>query len=253
MRHRSGVPRPRGGRVVATASVVAMAVSAILLLAALRAHVAAAPTAVVAQPTAPARPGAPLRPAPGDAGRGSGGPTYGTDDGTGGDVTGGGTDDVTAGGVSGDDIAGGATADASHVPTHGVAEPPSHRDRWRAVLALLDRRRARAYAALRPRLLRRVYAPGAPVGRQDRTLLRRYRERGLRVRGMRMRLLALQVRDRRGDRVALVVRERLAGATVRGDGVRGGPAADDVDVRLLVLRRVEGRGWRIGAVRPVAG
>ncbi|HEX2174296.1 MAG TPA: hypothetical protein VHG70_00170 [Nocardioidaceae bacterium] len=244
MRHRSGVPRPRGGRVVATASVVAMAVSAILLLAALRAHVAAARTAVVAQPTAPAGSAAPLRPAPAHAGGRSAGPAYVTDD-----VT----DDVT-GDVTGGDVAGGATADATpHVPSRGVAQPPAHRDRWRAVLALLDRRRARAYAALRPRLLRRVYAPGAPVGRQDRALLRRYRERGLRVRGMRMRLLALQVRDRRGDRVALVVRERLAAATVRGDGARGGPVADDVDVRLLVLRRVEGPGWRIDAVRPVAG
>lgn len=135
--------------------------------------------------------------------------------------------------------------------------PTSHKARtarWRQVLAVLDRRRSRAYAELAPRLLRGVYTARSTVLRHDRALLSDYRRRGLRVCGMRMRVLSLRVRARDAGRVLLRVRERLApgAAVVGGDAVRRLPA-DAVGTRLLNLRRVEGRGpvrWRISAVRP---
>ncbi len=126
-------------------------------------------------------------------------------------------------------------------------------DGWRAVLATLDRRRAAAYDAADPELLARVYVRGSPALRRDRHLLTRYRERGLRVRGLRMDVSSLRVRRARGDRVVLVVRERLAGGTVTGPRSHRPLPGDDADRRVLVLRRVDDRGdhrnWRIAAVR----
>ncbi len=116
------------------------------------------------------------------------------------------------------------------------------------MLAELDRRRAAAYAAADPAALRRVYVARTTAMRQDRALLMRYRRRGLRVVGMRMRILGLRVRARRRDRVVLVVRERLVRATVRGAGTRR-LVDGDVDEHVLTLRDAAGRGWRVASVR----
>jgi hypothetical protein len=130
---------------------------------------------------------------------------------------------------------------------------------WATVLAGLDRRRARAYAAGDPALLRAVYVRGSAALRRDQRLLARYARRGLRVDGLRMHVADLRVRTRRPDVVALEVRDRVAAGTVTGHGHRplSHPldrplAADDLDTRLLTLRRVDRGVWLVAAVRPVS-
>jgi len=121
--------------------------------------------------------------------------------------------------------------------------------RWRAVLSGLDALRARAYADLRPRLLRRVYAPGSRVLRRDRALLLRYRQRGLRVVGLRVRVLALREDTRREGRVVLRVRDQVTAGTLVGATVRRRLPGDVADARAITLRRSDGR-WLISAVTP---
>jgi len=123
-------------------------------------------------------------------------------------------------------------------------------EHWRTVLARLDRRRALAYAAADPGLLRSVYVPGSPVLRRDRRLLARYARRGLHVRGLRTQVEDLRVRARRPGHVVLLVRDRVAGGTVAGPGHRRPLPADDLDSRLLRLRRVDRGVWLVAAVRP---
>lgn len=122
--------------------------------------------------------------------------------------------------------------------------------RWRAVLAGLDRRRSRAYAGLEPRLLHGIYTPGSEVLRRDRVLLLRYRHRGWRVRGLRMRLVALRVSAERVGHVVLRVTEQAVAGTVPGRRTAQGLRAGPVDTRLVTLRRMAGGGWRISRVRP---
>jgi eukaryotic-like serine/threonine-protein kinase len=144
---------------------------------------------------------------------------------------------------------GGAAPPAAREPTGPEVCAARH---WRGVLTVLDRRRAKAYAQAAPRLLRGVYTPGSSALRRDRSLLARYRHRGLRVRHLRMEVADLCVRTRQADRVVLRVRERVAAGTVIGAGRRRALVADDLDSRLLTLRRGGRRGWLVAAVRPAA-
>ncbi|MGH3315941.1 MAG: hypothetical protein ACRDO0_07335 [Nocardioidaceae bacterium] len=133
----------------------------------------------------------------------------------------------------------------------GVAPAPRFgpEHRWRAVLAGLDDLRARAYADLRPRLLRRVYTPRSRVLRRDRALLLRYRQHRLRVVGLRVRVLALREDSRRDGRVVLRVRDQVTAGTLLGATVRRRLPGDAANARAITLQRSEGR-WLISAVTP---
>ena len=117
------------------------------------------------------------------------------------------------------------------------------------MLAGLDARRARAYADLRPGLLRRVYTPGSRVLRRDRALMLRYRQRGLRVLGLRVRVLSLRGEARRDGRVVLRVRDQVTAGTLVGVTGRRRLPGDAADARAITLRRSLGR-WLISAVTP---
>ncbi|MGH3355745.1 MAG: hypothetical protein ACRDOJ_07580 [Nocardioidaceae bacterium] len=121
---------------------------------------------------------------------------------------------------------------------------------WREVLAALDLLRARAYAESDARLLRAVYTPRSRVLRVDRALLRRYHRRGVRVTGLRMRVIGLHVVERRGRHVVLRVREQVSGGVAISAGVRRMLSADEPETRLITLHRDHGAGWRIAAVGP---
>jgi hypothetical protein len=123
-------------------------------------------------------------------------------------------------------------------------------ERWMSVLARLDRRRARAYAAADPALLRAVYVPGSAALRRDQRLLARYAARGLRVHRLRMHVAGLRVRRQRPGSVVLGVRDRVAAGTVTGHGRRRHLLVDDLDTRLLTLRRVDRGVWLMSDVRP---
>ena len=116
------------------------------------------------------------------------------------------------------------------------------------LLRAWDARRARAWARGSPAALAGLYTPGSRTGLGDRRMLRAYADRGLRVTGLRMQVLAVEVRVAGQDRLVLRVADRLARGVARG---RAGPVplpTDRVSVRLVELRRVAG-AWRVGEVR----
>lgn len=110
-----------------------------------------------------------------------------------------------------------------------------------------DDRRAEAWAAGDVAALRHLYAPGSGAGRADAAMLRTWRARGLRVTGLEMQLLAVEVRVSTPDRLVLDVTDRLAGGVV----VPGRVALPrDLPSRHVVtMRRIAGE-WRVSRVRP---
>ena len=111
-----------------------------------------------------------------------------------------------------------------------------------AVLHDWDDRRAAAWSAGDVAGLRDLYVSGSDVGRADVAMLRAWRERGLRVEGMRMQLLDLDVRRASATRLDLVVTDRLTGAVAVGPGVRLPLPRDGFTSRRVVLVEREGSG-----------
>lgn len=110
-----------------------------------------------------------------------------------------------------------------------------------AVLRDWDRARAAAWAAGDPAALRDLYAPGSAAGRADVAMLRRWTARGLRVEGMAMQVLAVELRLRTERRLVLVVTDRLVGAVAVGPGGRRtGLPRDGATRRRLEFRRSAG-------------
>ncbi len=119
-----------------------------------------------------------------------------------------------------------------------------------AILHGWDQRRAQAWASGDVAALRGLYAPGSRAGATDVAMLRAWRARGLRVVGMRMQLLSVDVRIETDDRLVLVVADRIASALAVGEGVRRALPRDTVSVRRVALVRAGG-AWRVAAVTPV--
>jgi hypothetical protein len=130
----------------------------------------------------------------------------------------------------------------------GAVASPGGRAGALAVLRAWDRRRAAAWAAGDERALAALYTNRSAAGLRDRAMLNRYVARGLRVRGLRMQLLAGSVRTRTADRIELEVTDRLAHAVAVGPGVRAELPRDRASRRTVVLRRVAGE-WRVARVR----
>lgn len=114
------------------------------------------------------------------------------------------------------------------------------------VLHAWDERRAAAWAAGDPAGLRSLYTAGSVAGRHDAAMLRAWTDRGLRVRGLRMQLLRVEVRTRTPGRLVVGVTDRVAG----GVAVPGRVALPrDAPTRHVVtMRRVAGE-WRVSSVR----
>jgi hypothetical protein len=135
----------------------------------------------------------------------------------------------------------------SRVPARPVraAQPD-----WSAILDRLDRRRESAYAANDPASLRAVYVADSPVLRHDLAMLEAYAERGVRLTGVRLRALDIQLLVQSGPYVRLRVVDRLDRPTAHGaDGSVRLPR-DRATPRVIVLRDVAD-GWRIAAVRRI--
>lgn len=119
--------------------------------------------------------------------------------------------------------------------------------RWRPVLDRLDARRAVAYRAGRPGLLRRVYAPRSKVLAHDRRLLRDWMRRVASVSGVRLRVLDVSRLPSSGRSVRLRVVDRLSPATARlRDGRRVALPRDQPTEHVIVLRPTS-TGWRIAS------
>ncbi|WP_344150122.1 hypothetical protein [Nocardioides koreensis] len=117
-----------------------------------------------------------------------------------------------------------------------------------AALRAWDRRRAEAWAHGDLRALRDLYVPGSAACRRDVAMLAAWSDRGLRVRGMRMQLLAAELRTSSERRLEVVVTDRLAHAVAVGRGTRVPLPRDAPSTRTVVLRRLAGE-WRVALVR----
>ncbi len=107
------------------------------------------------------------------------------------------------------------------------------------VLHAWDERRAEAWAAGDVAGLRSLYVTGSAAGRADAAMLRAWRERGLRVEGMEMQLLSVDVRRRTPHLLVLDVVDRLVGGALL--------PADLPTRHVVTLRVVEGE-WRVAGV-----
>jgi hypothetical protein len=163
-------------------------------------------------------------------------------------VRGGGLGDRTEAGASDPQLsavvapAPAGTAQATAPPT-AAAELPAV-----TVLRRWDETRARAYADGSVDALRELYRPGSDAARADVRLLRDYRDRGYRVVGMRMQLLAVDVLEHRAGLWRLRVTDRLVDAVAVGHEQRIRLPHDRASTRVLTLVRYRG-DWRVGAVR----
>ena len=118
------------------------------------------------------------------------------------------------------------------------------------VLREWDRARSQAFAEGDVEALRRLYVDGSAAGTSDVLLLRAYLARGLRVEGMRMQLLAIEVLHRDPRRVRVLVTYRLTGAVAVGRGTRTRLPHDQASTRVVELLRHDAEGpWQVASVR----
>lgn len=107
------------------------------------------------------------------------------------------------------------------------------------VLHAWDDRRAEAWVTADVRELRDLYTSGSAAGRADAAMLRAWRDRGLRVDGMEMQLLSVDVRRRSPDLLVLDVVDRL---------VAGSLLPADLPTRHVITLRVVAGEWRVAEV-----
>jgi len=119
------------------------------------------------------------------------------------------------------------------------------------VLRRWDARRSRAYADADPAALRALYVAGSRAGAADLAVLRGYRQRDLRVTGMRTQVLGVRVVGRTPRRLTLVVTDVLAGAVAVSGGRRWALPRDRPSTRRVVLVK-NGGVWRVAEVYTLA-
>jgi hypothetical protein len=134
-----------------------------------------------------------------------------------------------------------------------VVEEPSDAARRSAVdlVRSWDRRRAAAFAAGDRHALARLYVPGSRARASDLALLAAYRQRGLRVSGMRMQLLDVEELARSPRRWELRVTDRLVGrvAVTSAAGKTRLPR-DRASVHDVTFERTARQAaWRVLSVR----
>jgi hypothetical protein len=118
------------------------------------------------------------------------------------------------------------------------------------VLHAWDRRRSAAWAAGDPAALSLLYTRRSQTGARDVRRLERWRERGLRVVGLRQQVAALRLRRRSPGMLCLVVTDRTV------EGVASGPARHTAlprsawSTHRITLRHVHG-AWRVVEVVTV--
>jgi hypothetical protein len=119
------------------------------------------------------------------------------------------------------------------------------------VLRGWDARRSRAYARADVAGLGDLYVPGSRTGASDRAVLRGYRDRGLRVSGMRTQLLGAQVLHDSERRITVLVTDVLLDAVADdGGGRRWALPQDRASLRRVLLVRHDGT-WRVAEAYAV--
>jgi hypothetical protein len=122
-----------------------------------------------------------------------------------------------------------------------LAGPPAD------LLHAWDDRRAAAWASGDASALRALYTPGSAAGRHDVAMLRAWTARGLRVDGLRMQLIEVDVRRRTPQRLVLAVTDRLAGGVAEPGGLA--LPRDRASRHVVTMRWVEGE-WLVSRARP---
>jgi hypothetical protein len=120
-----------------------------------------------------------------------------------------------------------------------------------AVLRAWDQRRATAWASADPEAVSALYVAGSATGRADRTFLASYADRGLRVDGLAMQVMAVDVVAATADRLVLRVTDRVAMGVAVGRGRRIPLPRDEPSTRRIVLVR-DGTTWLVARVAQPA-
>ena len=119
------------------------------------------------------------------------------------------------------------------------------------VLRAWDVRRSRVYARGDGAALADLYVAGSRTGAADRAVLRGYRDRGLRVTGMRTQVLAARVLRESGRRLVLLVTDVLVDAVADDRGRhRWALPHDRPSTRRVVLVHEDG-AWRVAEAYAV--
>lgn len=144
---------------------------------------------------------------------------------------------------------GSALGGCAGAPSTDPAPVPA-RLRASDVLRSWDDARSAAFASGDVAALRGLYVLGSAAGTADVRTLRAYVARGLRVEGMRMQVLSLDVLSADGGRLRLRVTDRLAdGAVAVGTGTGVALPADAASTRVVELVRADDGSWRVASVR----
>ena len=106
------------------------------------------------------------------------------------------------------------------------------------VLHAWDDRRAAAWSAGDARALGALYTPGSTAGERDAEMLRAWSARGLRVEGMRMQLVEVDVRRRTPERLVLAVTDRLVGGVAEPGSIA--LPRDTASRHVVTMRLVAG-------------
>jgi hypothetical protein len=133
------------------------------------------------------------------------------------------------------------------VPDGGGVAAPGGPAAAQSVLHRWDAARAAAWASGDVAALRGLYTSGSAAGRADARLLRRYVDRGLRVRGLHTQVFSVRVLQRAPRRVVVRVVDRIVGGVAVGDGQCVPLPHDRADRRTVTLRRV-GESWLVADV-----
>lgn len=116
-----------------------------------------------------------------------------------------------------------------------------------AVLRSWDLSRAHAYAEGDAESLRSLYVAGSVAGTTDVRLLRSYAGRGLRVKEMKMQILAVDVLAHSQGRWRLRVTDRLYAAAAVGDDARVALPRDQASTRVVTMLLRAG-AWKVASV-----
>jgi hypothetical protein len=114
----------------------------------------------------------------------------------------------------------------------------------RQVLGVWDAARSRAFARGDGAALADLYVAGSRTGAADRAVMRGYRERGLRVTGMRTQVLSATVLRETDRRITLLVTDVLTDAVALAGDERWALPHDRPSTRRVVLVRTRG-AWRV--------
>jgi serine/threonine protein kinase len=123
--------------------------------------------------------------------------------------------------------------------------------RWLRTLQALDVRRARAFSTLDPTGLDAIYVPGSSPWQSDRSLLASYRDRRVRVDGLKLHIEQVAVQRPGAGSVVLRVVDRLVSGTAVDSAGRRTPLPAGRPTARLITLTGGGAAWRISAIVTV--